>query len=242
MQGLVQASLAAGLSPKAHAELLGPKAFASCMATRMGSYENSVHKEKERHFENFYRAVGRGTVETSRPLRILEVGIGPGPNMPFHAKASEGRVELTGVDVNENMQPFATANAEASDVPFRFVAGSAQSLPFDDGAFDGVVVTHVLCSVPNPQEALQEISRVIRPGGAFMFWEHVGAWDQPMLRVQQDFFNPMQQFFFEGCNLNRDSMQQVQKCQGFDRVEGRRVYLGDRPLLSPHAMGIAYKA
>jgi len=151
-------------------------------------------------------------------------------------------IEVTGLDANVNMEPYASKAAQLSGVPFRFVLGDAEKLPFPDESFEAVVGTHVMCSVPQPERALREIARVLKPGGRYLFWEHVRAQDDRKgLQFQQDILDPLQQVFFQGCHLSRDTLGTIMKSEAFSDVQAETKYLGDRPLLSPHAIGIAYK-
>jgi SAM-dependent methyltransferase len=78
----------------------------------------------------------------------------------------------------------------------------AESLPFGDDEFDTVIATLVFCTIPDPHAALTEIARVLKPGGRMLFMEHVRA-DSDRRARWQDRMNPVQNFFFGGCNLNR---------------------------------------
>jgi len=254
-------------------EVIGKSSFAWCMANRMGSYESSVREAKERLFTSCFEAIRTRKQATNevKPSNILEVGVGPGPNMPMYSKMLESGDRVWGVDANAYMGEYASQSAKAAGVPFEFMEGDAQRLPFQDNSFDAVVVSHVLCSVSDPIKAIREISRVLVPGGVFLFWEHIGAWeDKPMLRMQQDVLDPLQQVFFQGCHLNRDSLAAIERSKTFESIDARKFYIGDRSpyfdtyrhinacvfmyinitvfiymhrmLLSPHAAGLAFKS
>jgi ubiquinone/menaquinone biosynthesis C-methylase UbiE len=75
-------------------------------------------------------------------------------------------------------------------------------LPYDDQAFDFVVSTWTLCTIPDPVKALQEVRRVLKPKGAFFFLEH-GRSDDPKIAIWQDRLNSLQNIIGCGCNLNR---------------------------------------
>ncbi len=85
------------------------------------------------------------------------------------------------------------------------VAAGAETLPFPDAAFDTVVATLVLCTVPDPAVALAEAARVLRPGGRLLFLEHVRAADPRMARFQ-DRVLPLWRFCADGCHPNRDTL------------------------------------
>jgi phosphatidylethanolamine/phosphatidyl-N-methylethanolamine N-methyltransferase len=105
--------------------------------------------------------------------RILEVGVGTGISLPGYAPTSR----LTGVDISEPMldkarqrvRKLGLANVEAIAV------GDAEALDFPDAAFDVVVAQYVVSAVPNPERALDEFARVVKPGGEIIITTRVGA-------------------------------------------------------------------
>ncbi|CAM9418232.1 unnamed protein product, partial [Ectocarpus sp. 4 AP-2014] len=113
----------------------------------------------------------------------------------------------------------------------RGVGGIAEELPFESGSFDAVVSTLVFCSVRDPAAALREVSRVLRPGGKFLFVEHVHARDEGLsilgLRQQQELLDPLQQLLADGCHLTRETGQLIRDSAGespsrnrlFSRIE-----------------------
>ena len=78
-----------------------------------------------------------------------------------------------------------------------------ERLPFEDASFDSVVTTLVLCMVRDHKKVVREARRVLRPGGAFFFYEHVVS-PRPRGRWWQNKLNPTWKLLTTGCNLNRD--------------------------------------
>jgi len=112
----------------------------------------------------------------------IEIGAGTGLNLP-HYPAAVTRLVLTEPDPHmarrlRRRVAEIRPDAEVIDAP-------AAQLPFPDASFDTVVVTFVLCSVPDPGAALAEIARVLRPDGLLLFAEHVRS-DDPVLAAKQD--------------------------------------------------------
>jgi ubiquinone/menaquinone biosynthesis C-methylase UbiE len=83
------------------------------------------------------------------------------------------------------------------------VQASASELPFADGRFDTAVCTFVLCSVPDPSAALEEITRVLAPGGRLLFLEHVHAGEGTLLGRFQDLVELPHRYVAAGCYPNR---------------------------------------
>jgi SAM-dependent methyltransferase len=79
---------------------------------------------------------------------------------------------------------------------------SNEALPYADWLFDYVVSTWTLCTIPDPVRSLQEVRRVLKPGGKFLFLEH-GRSDDRKIAAWQDRLNPIQNVIGCGCNLNR---------------------------------------
>ncbi len=84
------------------------------------------------------------------------------------------------------------------------VLAPGESLPFPDSSFDTVAVTLVLCTVPDLAAVLREVDRVLKPGGRFLFLEHVRAREEGLARWQDRLHGPWYVFGY-GCHCNRDT-------------------------------------
>ena len=98
--------------------------------------------------------------------RVLDVGCGGG--FMSEAIARLG-AEVTGIDLAAGAIHAARAHAAREKLDIAYQVGSASSLPFENNQFDRIVCTDVLVHVPNPQEVIDEVARVLRPGGQFFF-------------------------------------------------------------------------
>jgi ubiquinone/menaquinone biosynthesis C-methylase UbiE len=145
--------------------------------------------------------------------RVLEIGVGTGLNLPHYPPVDE----LVAADPSEPMLRRARRRAAETGRDVTFVEAPAEQLPFEDASFDTVVCTLVLCTVKNPERALSEIERVLRPGGNLLFLEHVRA-DEPGLARWQDRIAPFWRRFGHGCNCNRPTPTLIRGA-GFDSVE-----------------------
>ena len=115
--------------------------------------------------------------------RTLEIGAGTGANVELYPEA------VTELVLAEPFGPMATQLQErlaSSDraATAQVVEAPAEKLPFPADSFDTVACTLVLCSVDDPAAALAEVARVLRPGGRFLFLEHVRASDPDLARRQ----------------------------------------------------------
>jgi phosphatidylethanolamine/phosphatidyl-N-methylethanolamine N-methyltransferase len=119
--------------------------------------------------------------------RILEVGVGTGISLPHYSKACQ----ICGVDISEPMLRKAHERVEEfglSNVEGLWVM-DAEKLSFPDASFDVVAAQHVVSTVPNPEAALDEFARVLKPGGEIILISRVGA-DAGLRRSFEHWFQP----------------------------------------------------
>jgi phosphatidylethanolamine/phosphatidyl-N-methylethanolamine N-methyltransferase len=105
--------------------------------------------------------------------RILEVGVGTGLSLPFYRRTSR----IVGVDISEPMLDKARERVRRQDLSNveDIAIGDAEALGFPDASFDVVVAQYVVTAVPNPERALDEFVRVVRPGGEIVITTRIGA-------------------------------------------------------------------
>lgn len=116
-------------------------------------------------------------------------------------------------------------------------------MPFADDSFDVAVSTLVLCSVASQERVLGEILRVLKPGGKFLFLEHVEAFEAGRRQSMQRLLDPLQ-YAWAGCHFVRRTGDAIQKA-GFADVQLQRWHLegsGIIWLISPHVWGCATAA
>ena len=105
--------------------------------------------------------------------RILEVGVGTGISLPDYS----ARNRIFGVDISEEM--LRKAQKRVAELGLHHVEGlavmDAEKLDFPDASFDVVVAQYVVTAVPNPEAALDEFARVLRPGGEMVLLTRIGA-------------------------------------------------------------------
>jgi ubiquinone/menaquinone biosynthesis C-methylase UbiE len=143
---------------------------------------------------------------------VLEIGFGSGATLPFYDPAKVSM--LTVVEPSEGMNRRAAARLANSPVPVRSVPGAGEGLPFADASFDTVVTCLTLCSVADPPRVLAEIHRVLKPGGRFLFLEHVAS-DDGNRRRWQVRLTPLQRVVGVGCHLDRDTAALI-RAAGFE--------------------------
>ena len=172
---------------------------------------------------------------------ILEIGPGTGPNLSYLPRD----VRWVGVEPNPFMHPYLRESLRRngfSPEQTRIDPGDPRGvrLPAADCSLDAVIDTHVLCSVPDPAGSLAEILRVLKPGGVFVFIEHVAAPRGSTLRAFQNVLQPAWTLCGEGCHPNRETWEAISKA-GFGRVELEHFRYPGAGLVSPHISGRAVK-
>jgi len=207
----------------------------------------------ERLFAFFYPrflslAENAGQRETRRELlseavgRTLELGAGSGLNLPHYT----GRVtELVVTEPSPHMLEHLRRALDADPPPvdsWQLVQSGVGALPFDAESFDTIVATYVLCTVPDPAAALQEVDRLLRPGGRYLFLEHVHAAEGTTLGRVQDLIEVPHRYFAAGCHPNRRTEQLL----AASPLEVERLEHGEQPrtipTVKPTIMGSARRA
>lgn len=149
---------------------------------------------------------------------ILDVGTGTGLNLPNYPVEVR---RITTLTRNDKLDARALRRAAARNLTLDHRQGDATCLPFDNGCFDTVVCTFVLCSVPNPLATIREFARVLRPTGQLLFFEHVLA--KPGLRQSfQRALNPILRVINCGCEVTRKTASliaeqfEIQEIESYD--------------------------
>jgi ubiquinone/menaquinone biosynthesis C-methylase UbiE len=166
---------------------------------------------------------------------VLEIGAGTGANFAYYPRG----IHWIGIEPNVHMYPHLLKTAQERGITGEVRGEVAERLPVDDASVDAVVSTLVLCSVSNQDAVLREILRVLRPGGRYLFIEHVAAPEGSGLRQVQKLVKPVWKFAADGCVLDRDTAAAIRRA-GFSRVEIEE-FRAPLSLASPHIAGVAVK-
>jgi len=168
----------------------------------------------------------RERVLCSAQGRVLEIGIGSGLNLPFYGSRVD---EILGLEPAARLIAMAQGPAGRSRAPVTLIAGSAEAIPIDDDSIDTVVTTWTLCSIPNAVGALQEMRRVLKPGGQLLFVEH-GLSPEESVQKWQNRLTPVWKRIGGGCHLNRPIRVLIESA-GFGIVRLETGYMkGLRPM------------
>ncbi|MGE5287794.1 MAG: class I SAM-dependent methyltransferase [Micromonosporaceae bacterium] len=148
-------------------------------------------------------------VKRAEPLRhrvceglagdVVEIGFGSGLNVPFYPAAVTRVAAVEPADVSWKL---AQKRLGSASVPVQRSGLDGRSLPFPDHSYDAALSTWTLCTIPDPEAALREVRRVLKPGGTLHFVEHGLAPDEPVRRWQRR-LEPAHKRLFGGCHLTR---------------------------------------
>ena len=136
---------------------------------------------------------------------VAEIGSGTGLNLRYYPRNLD---ELVVAEPERSMRLRLERRLSRSDRPARVIDAPAERLPFADGSVDTVVSTFVLCTVDDPELALREIARVLRPDGQFLFLEHVRARSNRLAGWQDRLVEPWRRFA-RGCRCNRATAELI---------------------------------
>ncbi len=192
------------------------------------------------HLINF--ACGLKDIQNQRkkvvPLargRVLDVGMGSGLNIPHY---NAEKIDLVwGLEPSEGMRKKARDNLKHASFEVRWLNLPGEEIPLEDDSVDTVVLTYTLCTIPDWMLALQQMRRVLKPGGSLIFCEHGEAPDEAVRKWQKR-INPLWGKIAGGCHLNRPIPRYLED-GGFkiDTIES--AYIPGPKILSFEHCGVA---
>ncbi|KAJ8383031.1 hypothetical protein SKAU_G00038090 [Synaphobranchus kaupii] len=210
------------------------RAFPIMMYRVAKNYNKKMHDKKKELFSNLSEFAGPdGT------LRILEIGCGTGANFKYYPSGCK----IICTDPNPHFQRYLQEAIDANDqLEFeKFVVSSAEDLKaISDSAVDVVVSTLVLCSVSNTTRVLEEVHRILRPGGALYFLEHVVSDPSTWTYFLQHVLQPLWYFFGDGCEVTRATWKDLEASK-FSDLKLRHIEAPLMFMIRPHIVGYAVK-
>lgn len=189
--------------------------------------------------DDFHEEVGERKAQHIGALSgtVVEIGAGNGVNFRYYPAG----VRLVVYEPNPYMHDRLHEAAREHRVDLELRAIAAETMEFADGSVDAVVCTLVLCTVPDPEQLIDEVCRVLKPGGQFFFIEHVAADEGTTLRKLQNLLLRPWRWLFEGCHTNRETGRMLEDA-GFSVVEIES-FTSEKmpPLIVPQIAGVATK-
>ncbi|MEL7296175.1 MAG: class I SAM-dependent methyltransferase [Pseudomonadota bacterium] len=168
---------------------------------------------------------------------VLEIGIGSGLNLPWYNTERVNRI--WGLEPSAAMRERAQKKYDAlgMTIPLDFIDLPGEQIPLPDNVADTIVMTYTLCTIPEPDKALANMLRVLKPEGRLLFCEHARA---PDLGVQQwqDRLNRPWRRVAGGCNMNRPILDLISD-NGFTIQESDEMYVPGPKILTFNVWGSA---
>lgn len=168
---------------------------------------------------------------------VVEVGPGAGANLRYYPAGQR----LVAVEPNQAMHTRLQARAAEHGIELDIRRLHGESLDLPDNSADVVVATLLLCSVSDPEKVIAEIRRILKPGGRYVFIEHVADDRAGVVQFAQSVMHRPHQWVFEGCQTKRRTWETLEAA-GFAKLDYARKRISS-PLfwVTPHIVGAATK-
>ncbi|MFA9426235.1 class I SAM-dependent methyltransferase [Natronorubrum sp. A-ect3] len=172
----------------------------------------------------FLLAPHRNYLVTDLSGSVLELGCGTGDMFPFVADTATSAIEYHAIEPDPHMRTRAARTARDLGLGVTLRDARAESLPYPDDSFDVVLASVVFCTIQDPDAAIDEVARVLKPGGEFRFFEHVHAdgWQG----TGQQLLNPLWERVAGGCQLTRETVPRFVGHDAFAVDEIERLEFG----------------
>ena len=168
---------------------------------------------------------------------VLELGFGSGLNCSLYPEAV---TDVLAIEPADGAWDMAAKRRAVSTAPVARAGLDGQRLDLAHDSVDSVLITFTLCTIPDVGTALQEVARVLKPGGTVHIAEH-GASPDPAVARWQRRLNGMQQRVFGGCQLTRDPILLLESA-GFDRLDVQTGYITEAGPMRPWMFGYSGSA
>ena len=113
---------------------------------------------------------------------VLEIGMGSGLNIPFYNKNNIEKI--IGLDPSEELNFLAKKVAKKNNIEIDFIISGAEDIALPDNSIDTILITYTLCTIPDLDNSMAEMKRVLKSDGKFIFCEHGIAPDQNIVKWQ----------------------------------------------------------
>lgn len=168
---------------------------------------------------------------------ILEIGLGSGLNLEFYNPSKVNKI--WGLEPSIEMQALAKKAQTKTKLKVNFLTMPAEALTLEANSIDTIVLTYVLCTIPDVDKALLQMHRVLKPEGRILFSEHGLAPDKNV-QCMQNVINPLWKKVSGGCHLNRN-IPLLLRNAAFQLQEDNRMYIPGFRFAAYNFWGIATK-
>ncbi|XP_008408334.1 methyltransferase-like protein 7A [Poecilia reticulata] len=210
------------------------RVFPICLQRISINYNKKMHDKKAELFRSLSEFTKPG-----KKLTLLEIGCGTGANFEFYPPGCK----VICTDPNPHFKKYLDKSMKQNDhlTYDQFVVASGEDMAsVEDESVDVVVCTLVLCTVEDVPQTLREVHRILRPGGAFFFMEHVVADPSTWAYFFQHVLQPAWYYFGDGCEATRETWKYLEEA-GFSELKLRRIQAQLMFMINPHIIGYAVK-
>ncbi|WP_411032129.1 class I SAM-dependent methyltransferase [Spongiimicrobium sp. 3-5] len=152
-------------------------------------------------YMNYLFGKSKRALFKDHPETVVEIGPGAGANIRYLRRGTK----LIAVEPNVHMHANLKKCADKYGIRLEIKTLMGEFIDLPDNSCDFVISTLVLCTVQHPSKCVDQIKRILKPSGSFVFIEHVKAKDNSILAFIQKITHKPWHWFFEGCNTNRDT-------------------------------------
>lgn len=168
---------------------------------------------------------------------VVEIGPGAGTNLKYYPKD----IRWIGIEPNSAVNVTLRQEADRQGIKNYLIQNnSAEQLPLADSSCDTIIATYVLCSVKDQAQALREIKRVLKPGGKYIFLEHIAAPKGTLFRIFQNLTTFFHRLLAGNCHVNRETQDKLTSA-GFQHIDSHVQGVKFVWLAWPHIWGSAIK-
>ncbi len=172
---------------------------------------------------------------------VLDLGSGGGIDVLLSAGRVGPAGKAYGLDMTDEMLALAEENKRKAGVEnVEFLKGEMENIPLPDNSVDVIISNCVINLSANKDKVLAEALRVLKPGGRFLFIEHVAAQRGTWLRFLQGCVKPIWSRMGDGCHPDRETWNMLETA-GFGSLAYERI-TAPTPIVSPQIVGVAVKA
>lgn len=188
-------------------------------------------------YVNYLFGSSKRALLKEHPSTVVEIGSGTGTNMRYLKRGTT----LIAIEPNIYMHKNLRKSADKYGIHLEIKTQIGEAIDLPNDSYDFVISTLVLCTVENPRQCVHQIQRILKPGGTFVFIEHVKAKDGSLLSFIQNMIHKPWHWFFEGCHTNRDT-RTLLETSGFSSldIEAYNSYSPFIPII-PQIRGMAVK-
>ncbi len=152
-------------------------------------------------YMNYLFGKSKRSLFKNHPETVVEIGPGAGANMRYLKKGTK----LIAIEPNIHMHKNLKASAKKYGIALEIKTMVGEAIDLPDDSVDFVACTLVMCTVSDPAKCMEQIRRILKPLGVFVFIEHVKAKENTVLALIQHLTHEPWHWFFEGCHTNRDT-------------------------------------